>query len=96
MLEVEHLRFSFGAREVLRGVDLRAEPGELVFVLGANGAGKTTLVKHFNGILRPTSGQVLINGEDINSRATARAMIHDMDLSFARAWRIPPTAMMGA
>ena len=38
MLEVEHLRFSFGAREVLRGVDLRAEPGELVFVLGANGA----------------------------------------------------------
>ena len=38
MLEVEHLRFSFGAREVLRGVDLRAGPGELVFVLGANGA----------------------------------------------------------
>ena len=32
----------------------------------------------------------------INSRATARAMIHDMDLSFARAWSIPPTAMMGA
>ena len=45
MLEVEHLRFSFGAREVLRGVELRVEPGELVFVLGANGAGKTTLIK---------------------------------------------------
>ena len=37
MLEVEHLCFSYGKREVLRGVDLRAEPGELVFVLGPTG-----------------------------------------------------------
>lgn len=61
MLEVEHLRFSFGAREVLRGVDLRAEPGELVFVLGANGAGKTTLFRCILGLLPGYQGCVRVD-----------------------------------
>ena len=52
--------------EALKGIDLVIEGNEPVAIIGQNGAGKTTLVKHFNGILRPTSGQVLINGEDIN------------------------------
>ena len=56
MLEVEHLRFSYGKREVLRGVDLRVEPGELVFVLGANGAGKTTLFRLIMGLETPDAG----------------------------------------
>lgn len=58
--------------EALRGINLVIEGTEPVAIIGQNGAGKTTLVKHFNGILRPTSGQVLINGEDINSRSTAK------------------------
>ncbi|HHT88060.1 MAG TPA: ATP-binding cassette domain-containing protein [Clostridiales bacterium] len=58
--------------EALKGVDLVIEGTEPVAIIGQNGAGKTTLVKHFNGILRPTSGQVLINGEDINNRSTAQ------------------------
>ena len=58
--------------EALKGIDLVIEGNEPVAIIGQNGAGKTTLVKHFNGILRPTSGQVLINGEDINSRSTAQ------------------------
>ena len=58
--------------EALKGIDLVIEGNEPVSIIGQNGAGKTTLVKHFNGILRPTSGQVLINGEDINSRSTAQ------------------------
>lgn len=58
--------------EALKGIDLVIEGNEPVAIIGQNGAGKTTLVKHFNGILRPTSGQVLVNGEDINSRSTAQ------------------------
>ncbi len=58
--------------EALKGVDLVIEGTEPVAVIGQNGAGKTTLVKHFNGILRPTSGQVFIDGEDINNRSTAQ------------------------
>lgn len=69
MLEVEHLCFSYGKREVLRGVDLRAEPGELVFVLGANGAGKTTLFRCILGLLPGYQGCVRVDGCDVSSLA---------------------------
>ncbi len=49
----------------LSGVDLIVQRGEAVAVLGANGAGKTTLLKHLNGLLTPTSGKVLVAGEEI-------------------------------
>lgn len=58
--------------EALRGVNLLIEGTEPVAIIGQNGAGKTTVVKHFNGILRPTYGEVLINGENINNRSTAQ------------------------
>jgi energy-coupling factor transport system ATP-binding protein len=47
--------------EALRGVDLLIELGEFVAIVGENGSGKTTLVKHFNGLLRPSRGKVLLN-----------------------------------
>ncbi|NIO72318.1 MAG: ATP-binding cassette domain-containing protein [Anaerolineae bacterium] len=46
----------------LRGIDLEIEDGDYVAVIGQNGSGKTTLVKHFNGLLKPTRGQVLVGG----------------------------------
>lgn len=49
----------------LRNVNFEAHRNEIVAVVGANGAGKTTLFKHFNGLLKPTSGKVLIQGEEI-------------------------------
>lgn len=54
---------------MLRGVDLCVAPGEFVALAGANGSGKTTLVKHFNGLLRPQHGQVLVSGRDANSQS---------------------------
>jgi len=51
--------------EALRGVNFTAGRAEIVAVLGANGAGKTTLFKHFNGLLHPSSGRVLVKGGDI-------------------------------
>ena len=50
---------------VLQDVRLAVHPGEIVAVTGPNGAGKSTLLRHFNGLLRPTSGTVLVRGSDI-------------------------------
>lgn len=49
---------------VLAGVNLSIESGDFLAIVGQNGSGKTTLVKHFNGLLRPTSGRVLVEGQD--------------------------------
>ena len=51
--------------QVLQDVNLAVNPGEIVAVTGPNGAGKSTLLRHLNGLLRPTSGQVLVHGADI-------------------------------
>ena len=48
--------------EALRGVSLAVRKGEFVAIMGQNGAGKTTLVKHFNGLLKPTKGEVIVDG----------------------------------
>lgn len=58
-----------GGPEVLHGVDLVVRPGESVAIVGQNGSSKTTLAKHLNGLLRPDSGSVEIDGSDIRSTA---------------------------
>ena len=64
-VEIQELHHSYpGGVEALRGVSLRVASGERVAIVGQNGAGKTTLVKHINGLLKPTSGRVLVGGWD--------------------------------
>jgi energy-coupling factor transport system ATP-binding protein len=48
----------------LQNANLKVNPGEIIGVIGQNGSGKTTLVKHFNGLLKPTRGKVLVKGKD--------------------------------
>ncbi len=65
MLEVKDLYVSYGMMEVLHGISVTVKPQELVSVIGPNGAGKTTLIKTIMGLVKPKSGQILYNGEDI-------------------------------
>ena len=65
MIEVKNIRKSFGDLEVLKGVNLSVEKGEIVAIVGKSGAGKTTLLQIIGTLDRPTSGQVLIDGQDV-------------------------------
>ena len=70
-----------GGIEALKDVDLTIEPGECVLLYGHNGAGKTTLLKHLNGILKPTSGDVLL-GERNTREYDTFELAHYVALSF--------------
>jgi branched-chain amino acid transport system ATP-binding protein len=71
-LEVQQLNRSFGALQVARDIDLKLERGARRALIGPNGAGKTTLVNLINGALAPSSGRVLLDGEDITTLSQAK------------------------
>jgi energy-coupling factor transport system ATP-binding protein len=72
-IEVKDVHFTYSTGvEALRGVSLRIEDGEFVAIMGQNGAGKTTLVKNFNGLLRPTKGEVLVDGVSTRDVSVAK------------------------
>jgi energy-coupling factor transport system ATP-binding protein len=72
MIEVEDVYFTYPSGvEALKGIKLTIQNGEFVAIMGQNGAGKTTLVKHFNGLLKPTRGNVLIDGIDTRKVSVA-------------------------
>ena len=65
MIEVRNIWKSFGELEVLKGVNLKVEKGEIVAIVGKSGAGKTTLLQIIGTLDRPTEGQVLMDGTDV-------------------------------
>lgn len=72
-IKCQNLSFSYpNDVQALKGVSLQIESGEAVALVGENGAGKSTLVKHFNGLLKPTEGNVWVGEEDTQGRSTAQ------------------------
>ena len=65
MIEVKNIHKSFGTLEVLKGVDLTVEKGEIVSIIGKSGAGKTTLLQIIGTLDKPDSGSVVIDGVDV-------------------------------
>lgn len=70
MIKTENLSYVYGEGTPFRkvavdGVNIEIDEGELVGVIGHTGSGKSTLIQHFNGLLQPTSGKVLIDGEEL-------------------------------
>ena len=70
-LQVRGLRKSFGAQEVIKGIDLDVEPGEIFVIMGPSGSGKSVLLKHLIGLEAPDAGEILINGESVESAEIA-------------------------
>lgn len=72
-IEIKDLRFTYPTGlEAISGISLSIESGEQVAIVGQNGAGKTTLVRHFNGLLQPTAGSVLIGEWDTKTQTVAK------------------------
>ncbi len=72
MIEVKGVCFAYPTGvEALKEVSLEIRDGDFVAIMGSNGAGKTTLVKHFNGLLKPASGEVFVDGVSTRSVSTA-------------------------
>ena len=70
-LQVRGLRKNFGGQEVLKGVDFEVKPGEIFVIMGPSGSGKSVLLKHLIGLEPPDAGEILINGESIESSEIA-------------------------
>lgn len=72
MFELDHVGFAYpNGFQAIRDVSLTVNPGEKIAIIGENGAGKTTTAKLINGLLRPTTGEVRINGEPTTKRTVA-------------------------
>jgi energy-coupling factor transport system ATP-binding protein len=86
-LRLERVTFTYpeGAR-ALDGIDLTVPAGSSLALVGANGSGKTTLVRHLDGLLRPSSGRVLVDGRDAADRSVAK-LARTVGLAFQRPER---------
>lgn len=72
-IEIKGLRFTYPTGlEALKGINLTIQSGEQVAIVGQNGAGKTTLVRHFNGLLKPTSGSIFIGDWETTQFSVAK------------------------
>ncbi|MBP7870341.1 MAG: ABC transporter ATP-binding protein [Candidatus Saccharicenans sp.] len=66
-IKIENLFKSFGQKEVLKGVDLEIEAGEIMVIIGQSGSGKSVLLKHIIGIMKPDAGDIYVDGQQTNS-----------------------------
>jgi branched-chain amino acid transport system ATP-binding protein len=67
MLETKNLNVFYGAINALNDVSITVQPGEIVAIIGSNGAGKSTLLRTISGLIRPRSGSVSYNGEELTT-----------------------------
>ena len=72
MIQIEKLTKNFGDLQVLKGVDLSIEKGEVISIVGSSGAGKTTLLQLIGTLDKPTSGTIRFNGEDLGRLSSKR------------------------
>lgn len=78
MIKLTQIRKSFGRNEVLKGIDLTVEKGEVVAILGPSGSGKTTLLRCINYLEKPNDGQISIDDFTVNCRRPDKKEIHTL------------------
>lgn len=98
-IRFESLAVELGGRRILGGVDFEVSPGEIVGLVGRNGVGKTTLLRLANGMIAPSEGRVLLDGEPIaeySRRLLARSLaLVPQDLHVPFPFRVGELVLMG-
>ena len=84
MIEIKGLRKSFGADEVLRGIDLFVDEKEVVVIIGPSGSGKSTLLRCMNHLEEPTAGEVVVDGITLSSEANINKVREEVGMVFQR------------
>jgi len=93
LLDVDNVSRQFGSLVAVNGVSMNVEPGELRAVIGPNGAGKTTFFNLITGFLRPTSGRILLDNEDITNLLPARRVWRGIARTFQVTEVFPELSM---
>ena len=70
MIEIENVRKSFGSLEVLKGINLTVQKGEVLTIIGGSGSGKSTLLTCINGLETIDAGRIVVDGTDVHAKAT--------------------------
>ena len=91
MLEAKNVRKAFDGREVLRGIDLGVEKGDVIAILGPSGSGKTTFLRCLNYLERADAGEMIFDGErfDMHSATNAARITMPRMANFFRSISIP-------
>lgn len=82
MIEFKDVRKSFGKNEVLKGINLQIDKGEVVVIIGPSGSGKSTVLRTMNYLEEPTSGHVIVDGMDLSDKNKLNAVRTEVGMVF--------------
>ena len=82
MIELKDVRKSFGKNEVLKGINLQIDKGEVVVIIGPSGSGKSTVLRTMNYLEEPTSGHVIVDGMDLSDKNKLNAVRTEVGMVF--------------
>ena len=94
MIKLENVHKSFGKNEVLKGIDLHIEKGQVVVIIGPSGSGKSTVLRTMNYLEEPTSGKVIVDGMDLSDKSKLNVVRAEVGMVFQNFNLFPHMTVM--
>ena len=94
MIKLENVHKSFGKNEVLKGIDLHIEQGQVVVIIGPSGSGKSTVLRTMNYLEEPTSGKVIVDGMDLSDKSKLNVVRAEVGMVFQNFNLFPHMTVM--
>lgn len=94
MIKLESVHKSFGKNEVLKGIDLHIEKGQVVVIIGPSGSGKSTVLRTMNYLEEPTSGKVIVDGMDLSDKSKLNEVRAEVGMVFQNFNLFPHMTVM--